>query len=131
MSWWRGRRSRRLLAGLLVLGVVLMSVAQINALMVPGVNAYAVASSLPPHHDASTASDEQDPAERPCKGHERSHGVACCLFSGCPLLVVALPAAALIPMPVLPIMDSGSRVASTQPDGIGRTPDTPPPRQNA
>ena len=131
MAWWRGQRPRRLLAGLLVLGVVLMSVTQMNALMVPGVNVFAaiaVASSVPHHHDASTAPDAHDHAGSPCKGHKPSHGVACCLSSGCPLLVVALPTAARMPMPAIPIMGGNPRLAATQRDGVGRTPDPRPPR---
>lgn len=134
MSWWGGQRPRRLLSGLLVLGVVLMSVAQVNALMVPGVNAFAaiaVASSVPPHHGASTDSDGYDHAESPCKGHAPSHGVACCLPSGCPLLVVALPAAARMPTPAIPIMGTNPRLAATRHEGVGRTPDPPPPRSIA
>jgi hypothetical protein len=128
MSWRRGQRPGRLLMGLLVLSVVLMAAAQVNALMVPSVNAFAVASSLPLHHGASAATDEYDHAESPCKGHGPSHGVGCCLSSGCPLLVVALPTAARIPTPAIPTMGTNPRLVATQRDGVGRTPDPPPPR---
>jgi len=105
-----------------------MSVAQVNTLMAPGVNVFAVVASTPHYHDSSTASDEHDHTESPCTGHEHSHGVACCLSSGCPLLVVALPTAAGMPMPAIPVIGSNPRLTATQPDGVGRAPDPPPPR---
>jgi hypothetical protein len=113
---------------LLILSVVFMAVAQANALMVPGVTTLAVASGVPPHHDGSAATDEHDHAEGPCKGHGPSHGVGCCLSSGCPLLVVALPTAARMPTPAMPTMGTNPRLVATQRDGVGRAPDPPPPR---
>ena len=122
-----GGRLRRLLAGLLVLSVIFMAFAQVNALTVPGISVLAAPNQVH-QHDATASSAEHDHADHPCKGHKRSPGVACCLSGGCPLLAVALPTTAPIPPPVTPITVSNPRLAVAQPDGIGRAPDLPPPR---
>lgn len=130
MSWCRGQGPRRLLSGLLVLGVVLMSVTQVNALMAPGIHDLVAAASAPSHHhDASAAAVGHDHDDHPCAGVERPHALACCLAGGCPLLIVALPSSTGIPMPSVPIGGVGPRVVAAQPDGIGRSPEPPPPRR--
>ncbi len=134
MPWGSGDRLRRMLSGLLILSIVLMSVAQVNVLMAPGVNVFIKANAVPEEthrHVAPASPAAHDHADRPCEGHERSHGAACCLSTSCPVLVVALQTAAPVPMPTTPIMVSNLNIASVQPDGIGRAPDLPPPRHIA
>lgn len=131
MSRRSATRLRRSVSGLLVLAVVLMSIVQVNVLVAPGVNVFAATGAAPDethHHESTTAPSAHHHAGQPCEGHERSHGLACCLSSGCPLLVVALATATPIPLPFTPGMVSNAWIGLSQPDGIGRAPDPPPPR---
>lgn len=125
---WR-QRLRRTLSGLLVLSVILMSAAQVNAQFAPGFNVFASETTehvADPHAGDHVSMHEH--ADQPCKGHERSHGVACCLIGGCPLLTAELPATPAIlsaamfaPMSYSPLVTARLVIA-------GYAPDPPPPR---
>jgi hypothetical protein len=122
---------RKVLSGLSVLAVLVMSVVQAHALVLPvlhvathaaelayqGDNAETVAS-LPAHDDWGA----------PCKGHDGAHGLACCSASGCPMFAGWLPADAT-PLPsITPGALSYRDLATPRPDGLGRAPALPPPR---
>ena len=132
MRCGHGRRLRRLLSGLLVLSLVLVSVAQVNAVMLSVGTVYAVtmaASGKSDHHHVTSFTAAHDHGDHPCKGHGRSHGVTCCMSGGCPVLVIALPTGTRVPPPITPDVVRNLRIVSAQLDGIGRAPDLPPPRQ--
>jgi hypothetical protein len=115
--------------GLLVLSVVLLSAAQVKAQFDPGLDSRA--SPLAPHvvaghvHDDSSSHAE---ADHPCKGHERSHGVACCLAGSCPLLTGQPPAAPPLTFGLFFAPMSYMALASARLEQAGYAPDPPPPR---
>jgi len=132
MQWGRGGRLRRLLSGVLVLSLILVSVAQVNALMLSVGNLYAATTAAldeSDHHPATSSTAARDHGDHPCKGHQRSHGVTCCMSGGCPVLVIALPTGTRVPPPITPDVVRNLRMVAAQLDGIGRAPDLPPPRQ--
>ena len=132
MHWGRGGRPRRLLSGALVLSLVLVSVAQVNALMLPVGNLYAATTTAPnktDHHYATSSTALHDHGDHPCKGQERSHGITCCMSGGCPVSVIALPTGTHVPPPITPGVVRNLRMVAAQHAGIARAPDLPPPRQ--
>ena len=125
----RDRKPKQLLSALVVLCVVFLSVAQVNAVMAPGGNVMAAAMTLPSpvHRHASASVSSHDQADAPCKGDAPAHSPACCQFNGCPVLAL-LPPSAPMPSPIVYGNVSDRRIASAFPEGIARTPDLPPPR---
>lgn len=122
-------RLRRLLSGLLVLVVLAMSVAQVNAMISPEDDevSYEITAQHPHDHHAA-AIPAHDHANRPCEGPDRPHGPACCLSRGCPLLAAGLLSTAPVPLPTPPGRAVHARHVSSQPIGVGKAPDLRPPR---
>lgn len=123
------RRLRRGLVGLLVLSIALLSAAQVRAQFEPALNVLAPTMSPSPavahDHDHATAHDK---ADQPCKGHERAHGVACCLAGSCPLLTAQPPVAPSLALDICFAPLAYVSLASARLERGGDAPDPPPPR---
>jgi hypothetical protein len=120
---------RKVISGLSVLAVLVMSVVQAHAL--PVWHATTHATELAYHvEDAETVASlpAHDNWGAPCKGHDGAHGLACCSASGCPMFAGWLPADATLLPSIAPGALSYRDLATPRPDGLGRAPALPPPR---
>jgi hypothetical protein len=123
-------RIKRTLLGLWVLGVLMLSLAQANAvvLIAHATAGQPTTAEHADHHSLGASTSDHDHSDAPCKGHERSHGMTCCLLGNCPLLSGDVPRVAPI---VPPVAISGSRyltVAAAAVLEFGLIPALPPPR---
>jgi hypothetical protein len=116
-------RTRRLAARLMILAVFAMMLGQVVAMPAATLSLNAATFS-----DRQSALDQDEPSA-PCQHHGNTHGFACCLVAGCPMLTLALPIA---PPGVLPTelhLLAYTQDAMRSPDGTGDAPLVPPPRR--
>jgi hypothetical protein len=121
-------RARQVLAGLVVLAVLILSLGQAVA------GPISSWSSNPAHRDRigadvgaviAVASD----LGSPCQHRDCTHGLACCIADGCPVVSVLLPADTTALAPVGSTAPARPDIATPVPAGRGLAPDLPPPRR--
>ncbi len=126
-----GRRFRKLIAGLLVLSVFVLSVVQAQATVLPVMHA-AIGTSAAMHRagaaDAMAPLPGQNHTGSPCKSHAGTQPMACCFIGGCSAMPGWLSVAATVPPAIMPetLVYPGSPPARL--DGLRFAPASPPPR---
>ena len=125
MLYRRDGQFRKALSGLLVLIVLLMSVAQARAVMLPVFDtaSHAITAGQSDEHRTTSPAHSH-----PCDGHESTHGLACCLAGGCPILTGNLPPGQPTPQPQAAVALAFLMASTTAPDELNSAPDLPPPR---
>ena len=119
----------RQIAGLLVPAVLALSFSQTVAVPPSGL------SSLSPAHlegaeaRVTAVIAVSGDFGSPCKDHDCTHCLACCIAGGCSMLLGWLPAAAPAPAPMVGAARICPDVAPQAPDGLGLAPALPPPRR--
>jgi hypothetical protein len=114
---------RKALSGLLVLVVLLVSVAQGRAVMLPIFDTASHAIAVGQSDEHRTTSPAHN---HPCDDHDQ--GLACCLAGGCPILTGNLPSGQPALQPRAAVALAFLMAPTTAPDELNSPPDLPPPR---
>jgi len=127
-----GRRFRKMIAGLLVLSVFVLSVVQAQAAVLPGTQGASGASAAV--HPAGTA-DAMAPLPgqyhtgSPCKSHDGTQAMACCFIGGCSAMSGWISVAATVLPAIMPTTLVYPGSPSVRLDGLLFAPAPPPPRR--
>ena len=127
-----GQRFRKMISGLLFLSVLVMSIVQAQATVLPIMHD-AINTSAAIHHDgiadAKAALSAHHHTGSPCKGHDGAHGLACCYISGCSMMSGWLPVPATVLPAIMPTTLVYLDSSPVRPDGLQFAPTLPPPRR--
>jgi len=126
---WRNR-IKRALSRLGIFGVLMLSAAQANSAVLiahPTVAQTGTTADAGHHHNGASTLDH-DHSDAPCDGHERSHGITCCLLGNCPLLSGEVPKVAPIAHSVATVALRYLPFAAAVVVKFGLIPALPPPR---
>lgn len=126
-----GYRTGRVLAGLMVLLVVVVS----GAFAVSARVAPPMPGSVTEYLAADTHALDTDPdcdcPSLPCHhDHDRGHGTGGCMACGCHMPSIWLPAHAPAMAPAMTVSLAYRHPAPPRPDDLGVIPTLPPPRHN-
>ena len=129
-----GRGFNRLISGLLLLGLLAMSIVQAQATVPPGIHG-GIAATAAVAHDVAMAGDLWRSAHEhggaPCDGHDGTNGPACCLTGACPMLSGWLPVSPTVLPAIAPMMLVYPDAPPVRADGVRSAPTLPPPRHIA
>ena len=132
MSQGMGRRFRKMVAGLLVLSVLVLSVVQTQATVLPVVHA-AIAAPAAIHCAGSAHAMAPLPGQyhtgAPCRSHDGTQAMACCFIDGCPVVSGWLSVAATALPSIVPTTLVYPGSPPVRLDGLLFAPAPPPPRR--
>jgi hypothetical protein len=128
----RRERLRRVVSGLLVMMILVLSVTRANAVAQPGWNivlqvAGSVASGS--RGESEGVARVHDHSGSPCQGHVHGEGLTCCPALCCLFGAGNIPSVAAIPAPVPAVLPGYPMPPTALPRGHSSAPTLPPPRQ--
>jgi hypothetical protein len=126
-----GTLFRKMVSGLLVLSVLLLSFAQAHAALPVSHDATVTLTAV--DHDGTAGAvapfSADDRTGSPCKGHDGAHCLACCFAGACSMMSGWLPVPSTVLSAIMPVTLVYFDASTTRPGGLRSAPALPPPRR--
>ena len=119
---------RRMVAGLVVLAILVLSMGQSFALSVGGTSPFNGSSHSTQHALATSTGAAHGHSGLPCKHDQCPKGTADCIACGCSMPFTWFPAVTPAQLTAAPRPLVYHDIFEMAPDGAGTAPDIPPPR---